>query len=142
MKVRACQQVRSRHRFPVPADVQDHVIEGVADLDDEPTSLGQLGDEHHHRPFGDVEEGIPVDGQVVRRDDEPVVGGLEPGELLERVQPDALDGQHFGDSLYPVRQRVAPQPGLHPQRIGVLLTFSNNSHPKSRPFASQQTSRG
>ena len=72
-------------------------------------------------PFADVDDSVGVDRQIVRGHDEPIRRGLQPIELLERVQADALDLQGRREGLDAMPERIAPQPGLHPQGVGVLL---------------------
>ena len=50
----------------------------------------QLGHVQDHLPVGEVDDRVGVDREVVGCDDEPVVGGLEPVELVKRVVADAL----------------------------------------------------
>jgi hypothetical protein len=70
--------------------------------------------------------------QVVGGYDEPVLGSLQPIELLEGVAPDPLHLKSLWECRNAVRRGVVPRPGLHPQRVGVLLT----------PFARHRRLRG
>lgn len=87
---------------------------------------------HHHQTIGNIDDRVGIDRQIIRGDDEPIVGSLEAIELPKRVVPDALGRQRLGKHLHPVGEGIAPQPGLHSERVGVLLAFSTGRRPSSK----------
>ena len=95
-------------------------------------SVVQLGDVDDDGTVGEVENRVRVDGQVVGGDDEPVVGGLESVELRKLLCPMPFNLEGAWERLDAVRQRIAPQPGLHAQRVGVLLTRADRHGRPSR----------
>ena len=60
--------------------------------------------------------------------DELVIGRLEPIERAENVVPDALARQRLRERLNAMRQRIPPQPRLHPQRGRRFLTLDHRPH--------------
>ena len=60
--------------------------------------------------------------------DELVIGRLEPIERAENVVPDALGRQRLREGLNAMRQRIRPQPRLHPQRGRRFLTLDHRPH--------------
>jgi hypothetical protein len=60
--------------------------------------------------------------------DELVIGRLEPIERAENVVPDALGRQRLRERLNAMRQRIRPQPRLHPQRGRRFFTLDHRPH--------------
>jgi hypothetical protein len=124
------------------------MYECIADLHDEPAFVGQLRDVDDDGTVREIEEGVPVDRQVVRRDNEPVLGGFQPVELPEAVAPSPFRFEGSREGFDAVRERIAPQPGLHSQRVGILLAFvdrhvasaSSLVVPPSSPCGERRTS--
>ena len=79
--VRAGDQIRAGDVWARTPDVEDDVVEGVADLHDEPAVVDEGGDVENDGTVDEIEQRVCVDRQVVRRDDEPVSRGLEVVEL-------------------------------------------------------------
>jgi hypothetical protein len=63
---------------------------GVPDLHYERAVVGQLRYVDDDGAVREIDNGVPVDGEVVGGDDEPVYGRLQPVELLEAVVPNSL----------------------------------------------------
>src|SRR6476620_9750806 len=67
--------------------------------------------------------------------DELVIGRLEPIERAENVVPDALGRQRLRERLNAMRQRIPPQPRLHPQR-GRRFPHARSPTPLATPSIS------
>ena len=120
-EVRPGDDIDARLRSLGAADVADDLVKAVADLHDVPARLGQRRHEDHDRFGRHIESGIGVDGDVVGRDDESVLGGLELGILAEIVDVASADLDALRRAAAVVVQRKAPQIRLQADRIGVLL---------------------
>ncbi|MNO96755.1 hypothetical protein D3C76_884390 [compost metagenome] len=119
--VRAGDQVVARLRPFGAANVQGDLVEHVADLREVPARFGQRRHVYHHRLAGQVHTGVGVDGHVVGRDNEAILGGLELGVLAQAVQADRADLHGLGAGNVVVVQRIAPEIGLDAKGVGVLL---------------------
>lgn len=128
LEIRADEQVDAGLGAFDAADIVHDVVERVADLHDGPAWFTKLRHREHDRSEAGVGEGVGIDREVVRGDDEPVLGGLEVFEPVKVVVPEGFDPQRLRPRFDPMGEGISPQPGLDRQGIGAFLSLEYRNH--------------